>query len=79
MLQRVLIRRGFLDRNGNQVPVADLARQLARTAFTPPAMPVQQADAPSAARKCPECGALALHKVDGCSHCGECHYIGSCG
>jgi ribonucleoside-diphosphate reductase alpha chain len=79
MLQRVLIRRGFLDRNGHQVPVADLARQLARTAFTPPPMPVQQAASPSAARKCPECGALALHKVDGCSHCGECHYIGSCG
>nr|WP_307719456.1 adenosylcobalamin-dependent ribonucleoside-diphosphate reductase [Massilia cavernae] len=29
MLQRVLIRRGFLDRYGNQVPVAELGRQLA--------------------------------------------------
>ena len=34
---------------------------------------------PQGGRKCPECGAYALRKVDGCSHCSECHYIGSCG
>lgn len=81
MLQRVLIRRGFLDRNGNQVPVAELARQLERSTLAAPAVPAPPAPLPAAgtARKCPECGARALHKVDGCSHCGECHYIGSCG
>ena len=85
MLQRVLIRRGFLDRYGNQVAVAELARQLAA------ASPVSGAQLPlslgamavapvqNAGRKCPECGAYALRKIDGCSHCGECHYIGSCG
>jgi ribonucleoside-diphosphate reductase alpha chain len=30
-------------------------------------------------KKCPECGAHALHKVDGCLRCANCHHIGSCG
>jgi ribonucleoside-diphosphate reductase alpha chain len=82
MLQRVLIRRGFLDQQGNQVPTADLARRLAGAA--PVASPSALAPAPAApqqrtGRKCPDCGAYALHKVDGCSHCSQCHYIGSCG
>jgi ribonucleoside-diphosphate reductase alpha chain len=85
MLQRVLIRRGFLDRYGNQVAVADLARQLAAAgAVSGGPQPLalrEMALAPlqSAGRKCPECGAYALRKIDGCSHCAECHYIGSCG
>ena len=88
MLQRVLIRRGFLDQLGNQVPTADLARQLARQLSSHACHPPGSAPAPAttaetqkpqAGRKCPDCGAHALHKVDGCSHCSECHYIGSCG
>ena len=84
-LQRILIRRGFLDEQGNQVPTAELARQLGAAAPVPAradhAAQASQASrqAPLAGRKCPECGANALHKVDGCSHCSECHYIGSCG
>ena len=27
---------------------------------------------------CPECGAHALHKRDGCTHCDACHYVGTC-
>ena len=85
MLQRMLIRRGFLDRYGNQVAVADLARQLAAGPagpWTPAAAAhgdIAVAPGQNAGRKCPECGAYALRKIDGCSHCGECHYIGSCG
>ena len=30
-------------------------------------------------KKCPECGAHALHKVDGCLRCSNCNHIGSCG
>ena len=30
-------------------------------------------------KKCPECGAHALRKVDGCQRCANCHHIGSCG
>ena len=28
---------------------------------------------------CPECGARALQRVDGCERCPECNYVGSCG
>ncbi|OON64505.1 ribonucleoside-diphosphate reductase, adenosylcobalamin-dependent [Massilia sp. KIM] len=85
MLQRLLIRRGFLDAMGNQVPVDELARRLeAREgAAPPPAQP--QPPTPSGAlpavsgAKCPECGARALRKVDGCTRCDECHYVGECG
>ena len=83
MLQRVLIRRGFLDAWGNQVPVQQLDRQMALRGqgpvqHQPEPQPVPGPGAGSAA-KCPECGARALHKVDGCARCAECHYIGSCG
>ena len=77
MLQRVLIRRGFLDRYGNQVPVGELARRLAAPDCAPAVVTAPPAS--QAGRKCPECGAHALRKIDGCSHCAECHYIGSCG
>ncbi|HEY1043301.1 MAG TPA: adenosylcobalamin-dependent ribonucleoside-diphosphate reductase [Telluria sp.] len=84
MLQRILIRRGFLDAYGNQVPVSQLAQQLAgRLALAPGAQPhvaVPAGVAPSRPNgKCPECGAQALRKVDGCTRCGECHYQGGCG
>jgi ribonucleoside-diphosphate reductase alpha chain len=81
MLQRMLIRRGFLDQYGNQVPVPQLARQLqhGHAAPAPSTAPAAAPVAAAAGRKCPECGAYALRKVDGCSHCSECHYIGGCG
>jgi ribonucleoside-diphosphate reductase alpha chain len=85
MLQRVLIRRGFLDAWGNQVPAPELARRFAERGegFAPEAEP--QPTTPSGAlpsvsgAKCPECGARALRKVDGCTRCDECHYVGECG
>ena len=33
----------------------------------------------SSGKKCPECGAHAQHRVDGCLRCANCHHIGSCG
>ncbi|KAB0592478.1 hypothetical protein, partial [Cupriavidus gilardii] len=30
-------------------------------------------------KPCPECGAHALHKVDGCAKCANCGYVGECG
>ena len=74
MLQRVLIRRGFLDQYGNQVPVAQLAAPHQARVQPPSPLPLAAGGA-----KCPECGALALRKVDGCSRCSECHYLGGCG
>ncbi|WP_137171555.1 adenosylcobalamin-dependent ribonucleoside-diphosphate reductase [Massilia sp. HP4] len=86
MLQRMLIRRGFLDQQGNQVPVGELARRFERrTQDGAPDPQLQPGEAPAEplpimnGAKCPECGALALRKVDGCSRCESCHYVGECG
>jgi ribonucleoside-diphosphate reductase alpha chain len=85
MLQRILVNRGFLDRYGNQVPVATLAQRLIeRDASTPGEEPpsVQfhsDMTHPVGRKKCPDCGAHALQKVDGCTRCAECNYVGGCG
>ncbi|MCS0615329.1 adenosylcobalamin-dependent ribonucleoside-diphosphate reductase [Massilia kyonggiensis] len=78
MLQRILIRRGFLDAYGNQVPADALDRLLAQrgTPAEPPAPEVAAVEETGA--KCPECGARALRKVDGCTRCTSCHYLGGC-
>jgi ribonucleoside-diphosphate reductase alpha chain len=85
MLQRVLIRRGFLDAWGNQVAVPELARRFAARCDgvaldSEPQAPTASGALPTVSgAKCPECGARALRKVDGCTRCGECHYVGECG
>ena len=85
MLQRVLIRRGFLDAWGNQVPVPELARRFASRAEgvaleAEPQPPTSSGALPTVSgAKCPECGARALRKVDGCTRCDECNYVGECG
>jgi ribonucleoside-diphosphate reductase alpha chain len=78
MLQRMLIKRGFLDAYGGQVPAEQLDRQLARRG-TVQAVPAPLVPAPAGTgAKCPECGARALHKVDGCTRCTACHHVGAC-
>jgi len=78
MLQQMLIKRGFLEAYGNQVPVERLDRLLAQRG-TAHALPDAPAPVPAGtAAKCPECGARALHKVDGCTRCTACHYLGGC-
>jgi len=85
MLQRILINRGFLDSQGNGVPVAQLARQLAArmdagNAPAPASAPLMVAASTAhPAAKCPECGARALRKFDGCTRCENCQYVGECG
>ena len=86
-LQRILIKRGFLDAEGGQVPVAGLAARLARREGG--AVAAENGEGASAAapvnpalgtgKPCPECGAHALHKVDGCAKCANCGYVGECG
>jgi ribonucleoside-diphosphate reductase alpha chain len=86
-LQRVLIKRGFLDASGNQVPVPVLANQFEarrRDYGLDDAMVSGGADgnAPAAGgsgKKCPDCGAHDLHRIDGCQRCLACNYVGSCG
>ncbi|QNA98723.1 adenosylcobalamin-dependent ribonucleoside-diphosphate reductase [Massilia sp. Se16.2.3] len=86
MLQRILIKRGFLDAQGNGVPVAQLARALAARCgetesdgmpegVATTGLPVVSASA----AKCPECGARALRKAEGCTRCDNCQYVGECG
>jgi ribonucleoside-diphosphate reductase alpha chain len=89
MLQRMLIRRGFLDAWGNQVPVPELARRFESRCAEPSDSVVPEAEPQPttssgalpaiSGAKCPECGARALRKVDGCTRCDECHYVGECG
>jgi ribonucleoside-diphosphate reductase alpha chain len=88
MLQRILIRRGFLDAHGNQVPVAALATRSNPDKQDPLSVearddmhggPAHDDGAGMSGKKCPDCGAYALRKVDGCARCMECNYIGSCG
>jgi len=88
-LQRILIKRGFLDDEGGQVPGVALAARLARrdggeaaVVLARPAAPAQAATAVTGigtGKPCPECGAHALHKVDGCAKCANCGYVGECG
>jgi len=87
-LQQMLAKRGFLDAGGNQVPVAALARRLSSreraAAIAPSAQGTEMARTesaipPGSGKKCPECGAHALHKVDGCLRCANCNHLGSCG
>jgi ribonucleoside-diphosphate reductase alpha chain len=38
-----------------------------------------EAPAPMAGAKCPECGAHAMIRKDGCDFCTQCGHVGSCG
>ena len=80
-LQQILIKRGLLDDKGAQVPVQQLAARLRgrsddelRAESTTP----HEVLLPQGGKKCPECGAFALHKVDGCQRCTNCNHLGSC-
>jgi ribonucleoside-diphosphate reductase alpha chain len=37
------------------------------------------ATAPMAGAKCPECGAYAMIRKDGCDYCTQCGHLGACG
>jgi ribonucleoside-diphosphate reductase alpha chain len=86
MLQRMLIRRGLLDAYGNQVPVPLLAQRLAErhacaseVGSEPPSVRTDEPAPAGWGAKCPECGARALRRIDGCTRCTACHYMGGCG
>jgi ribonucleoside-diphosphate reductase alpha chain len=84
-LQRTLMKRGFLDAAGNQVPTAVLAMRFKQKhqnygmddlAVSADSSPISYI---ATGKKCPECGAYALQKIDGCSRCVSCGYVGACG
>ena len=85
-LQVMLMRRGFLDSAGNQVPTRVLAERFSAKQEVDSLADVLMQEAPveeggtqGAGKKCPECGAHALHHIDGCTRCTSCGYIGACG
>jgi ribonucleoside-diphosphate reductase alpha chain len=87
-MQQMLAKRGFLDADGNQVPTgalsARLSRQLELTLDAPGAATRDDATSVGAqftvrGKKCHECGAHAVRRVDGCDRCVECGAIGHCG
>lgn len=85
-LQVILMRRGFLDSAGNQVPTRVLAERFSakqdEDSLADVLMqeaPVEEGSTQGAGKKCPECGAHALHHIDGCTRCTSCGYIGACG
>jgi len=57
-----------------------IARRAGQATAAPDApMPPAAAAAPLAGAKCPECGAHAMIRKDGCDYCTQCGHIGSCG
>jgi ribonucleoside-diphosphate reductase alpha chain len=85
-LQSMLKKRGFLDADGNQVPVHVLAERFkqkhhlygeADLSYEGETAPISYHTATG--KKCPDCGAYALQKIDGCSRCVSCGYVGACG
>lgn len=99
-LQRILIKRGFLDQEGGAMTARALAARLAeREGGQPAGAPglatvagggagaagaggtLLPAGAPGvgSGKPCPECGAHALHRIDGCAKCANCGYVGECG
>jgi len=79
-LQQMLMKRGFLDQNGNQVPVPILSNQL--NLFQDLDVPTElpQVVIPFAnGKKCVACHAYSMFKRDGCYHCDNCQAVGACG
>jgi len=63
---------GILERRAQAVSAAHASTQ------SEPVLPGMQMPA-MAGKKCPECGAHAMIKKDGCELCTQCGYMGSCG
>lgn len=84
-LQRMLINRGFLDADANQVPTYVLAEKNNSHKLDIITDDVDDMEVPSVmsyvpvGKKCSECGAYAVIKSDGCERCTQCQNIGSCG
>lgn len=80
-LQQMLVRRGFLDAMGRQIPAAVMAQRGCDGYIAQPETPSRLADETSqvVGRRCPECGNHSVVRRDGCLHCGICHWDGACG
>lgn len=90
ILQQILIEAGYLDADGNQVPVKALISKYKKHHATHLVSFGEDEDDGIQAsqsgvslvgngKKCPECGANEMHPRDGCHVCNACGYVGSCG
>lgn len=86
-IQQILFHRGFLDAEGNQVPLRELLKlaapavneSAASSSIREAAAPAMVYSAVTAGKKCGECGAYAVIRSEGCERCTSCQSIGSCG
>ena len=66
------------ERSQMELPLSDIDAPSPN--HTPDLMAQQQNLLPvMAGKKCPECGAHAMIRKDGCDYCTQCGYVGSCG
>jgi ribonucleoside-diphosphate reductase alpha chain len=76
-LQQLLVRRGYLTDDGRlafNTTTLPRLQAVVEAASPEPKIPLR-----GGGKKCPECGAMELHHVDGCEMCANCGYIGTCG
>jgi len=67
----------LLERSRRQVPTDQLPLPLPEPQLV--ASPAAAGPGVMAGKKCPECGAHAVIRKDGCDYCTQCGYIGVCG
>lgn len=89
-IQSALQQHGFLDSEGNQVPVRILAELYAKKhnvgqqqeppkVVVPVASTTPTLELTGGGKKCGDCGAHEVSRRDGCMRCDACGAIGSCG
>ena len=80
-LKAVVDPNGGFWKKGKYVPsiVAEIGNVLERHMMQDKQPEVINTIEPKKGSKCPECGEYAVIKVDGCTKCTACTYIGSCG
>ena len=63
----------------DQQPDLKHEAQNGRESAEPAAETSSAAPGVMAGKKCPECGAHAMIRKDGCDYCTHCGFVGSCG
>jgi len=69
-IQNILALRARQNEQAEQLSLPLAEQSVAAVSEAPPVM---------AGKKCPECGAHAVIKKDGCEYCTQCGHLGSCG
>ena len=69
-IQNILLLRSRQNEQSEQLDLPLAEQDAAPASEAPPVM---------AGKKCPECGAHAVIKKDGCEYCTQCGHLGSCG